>query len=195
MFIRTLTYSKKCKNLVLVLKRKKKYLLFTSTHSRTRWNLSVTRKQMTAQCGTGERGQVGPELWWKCVCFPCCWGHHRPDLYHGLCPAPVRVWLLKAAASQPAHGCADMPGQLYPCREQTHRGAILPMDGLSKNLEQKGRTYNYRCANCHHLPTMLPRVGRDDGDALVPPGAEAGNGTSLPCIIVHTMLVWLPHLS
>lgn len=30
---------------------------------------------------------------------------------------------------------------------------------------------------------MLPTVGRDERDALVPPGAEAGNGTSLPCII------------
>lgn len=82
----------------------------------------------------------------------------------------------KVLPSQPAHGCADMPGQLYPCREQTHRGAILPMDWLSKNLKQKGKTHNYRCANCHHLPAMLPTAGRDGRDALVPPGAPAGNG-------------------
>lgn len=93
----------------------------------------------------------------------------------------MRVWLLKGAAPQPAHGCAEMPG-LHPCREQTHRGAILTVYWPNKNLK-KGETHNYGCVNCHHLPTMLPTVGRDERDALVPPGAEAGNGTSLPCII------------
>lgn len=141
--------------------------------------MKFERDQETNDLHSVAQGKENSELWWKSVCFPCCWGHHWPDLYPGLCPAPVWVWLLKAVAS---HDCADMPGQLYPCREQTHQGAILPMDWLSKNLKQKEKTHNYRCANCHHLPAMSPRVGRDDRDALVPPGAEAGNGTSLPWI-------------
>lgn len=109
------------------------------------------------------------------MCFPCCQGSLAWSVACSL-TSPSESLALQSAASQPAHGCADMPGQLYPCREQTHRGAILPMDWLSKNLKQKGKTHNYRCANCHHLPAMLPTAGRDGRDALVPPGAPAGNG-------------------
>lgn len=70
--------------------------------------------------------------------------------------------------------------------------ASPPSDNSSSVLVQqkakrREKLHNYGCVNCssysHHLPTMSSRVGRDERDVLVPPGAEAENGTPLGCII------------